>query len=60
MAVLLIFTFTILVISQAVLIVMEANKKLAIITIFVVILSTIPPILAKRKLKKEKSGKALK
>ena len=60
MAVILIFTFTILVISQAVLIVMEANKKLAIITIFVVILSAIPPILAKRKLKKEKSGKALK
>ena len=51
MSVLLVYTFTILIVSQASLMIMEANKKFAIITAFVVILSAIPPILAKRKLK---------
>tara|TARA_B100000508_G_scaffold140976_1_gene144727 strand:- start:12348 stop:13397 length:1050 start_codon:yes stop_codon:yes gene_type:complete len=51
-SVVMVYTFTILVISQSALIVMEANKKLIVITIFVIILSAIPPILAKRKLKK--------
>lgn len=54
LAVILVYTFTILIISQASLIVMEANKKFAVITIFVVILSAIPPFIAQQKNKKEK------
>lgn len=54
-AVLVIYTYTILAISQAALIPMEANRKFIFISIFVIALAVVPPFLANRKLKKELS-----
>lgn len=50
-AVIIIYTYTILTISQATLLLLNANMKFIIITSFVVILAQIPPFLAHRKSK---------
>ncbi|UTW63455.1 undecaprenyl/decaprenyl-phosphate alpha-N-acetylglucosaminyl 1-phosphate transferase [bacterium SCSIO 12741] len=57
-AVLVIYTFTLMVIMQASLLPMEANLKLACIAVFVLITANIPGFLVKRKLKMEAGVKS--
>lgn len=54
-SVIIIYSYTILIISQAALLVMEANQKFAIITVVVVILAQLPSYLVYLKNKNEKA-----
>lgn len=52
-SVLVVYTFTILVVTQAAVLPMDPNIKFVVITTFVLICAGLPPILVSRKLKKE-------